>query len=673
MDKHSKHIENAAIVGLMALALGMRLWNIEQNAWGAEYYSAAVRSMLHSWHNFFYLAFDPAGFMAVDKPPVALWIQALSAWLLGYSALALLLPQAILGALSVLLLYLIVRPAAGWPAALGAGLIMALDPISVAVSRTNNMDSCLVAALLITAYILLRAAASAQRRLLLGAAAALGMAFNVKMLAAFVLLPACVFVVLSTTQLSWRQRAQHLALAAGVFVAVALSWSVMVELTPPAERPYVGGSKNNSMFELILGHNAAKRFSSPLQSQAPVGDAAAAASTSPRAKAANAGDSEARTLVRALRARQFVAAAAGPLRLTSGLLAAQFAWFLPLALIGALLGLWRRTEGDDGLAEDAAQRWRSCAFLSIWALSCWILYSSLGGIFHYYYLATLTPPLAALAGMGGAALLRPSRHRYRAAVLTACVLLVTAMWQLHIHASALSWAPFTTLTSAEAWLSDLQLGLSAGLLLALVGLGVSAVRAEPRRSRAYLLGASAVGLLALALLPTTWALSSVLVPGQGLLPAADLNRLLIARRAPRVFAALRVLKPADIQRLENFLLANRGGARYLLSTTSAMLAAPLIIATDAPVLSRGGFQGLDPALDAERLAALVAAGELRFAMVGDVSSIGRHLGTEAADQPLADWIRAHGAPVAAERWRSTTRRDSAELYDLRPELGLVTD
>lgn len=33
--------------------------------------------MTQNWHNFFYVSFDPAGIVSVDKPPVGLWVQAL--------------------------------------------------------------------------------------------------------------------------------------------------------------------------------------------------------------------------------------------------------------------------------------------------------------------------------------------------------------------------------------------------------------------------------------------------------------------------------------------------------------------------------------------------------------------------------------------------------------------
>src|SRR5262249_25671046 len=65
----------AAEAALLIVTLGLRLWALDQNGFGIEYYSAAVRSMTQSWHNFFYNSFDPAGFLSVDKPPLPLWIR----------------------------------------------------------------------------------------------------------------------------------------------------------------------------------------------------------------------------------------------------------------------------------------------------------------------------------------------------------------------------------------------------------------------------------------------------------------------------------------------------------------------------------------------------------------------------------------------------------------------
>src|SRR5437773_5205910 len=98
---------------------------------------AGVRSMTASWHNFFFNAFDPSGFVSLDKPPLAFWIQTGSAELLGLSPFSVLLPQALEGAVSVLVLYSLVRRAFGTAAGLLAALLLALTPISVAVDRSN--------------------------------------------------------------------------------------------------------------------------------------------------------------------------------------------------------------------------------------------------------------------------------------------------------------------------------------------------------------------------------------------------------------------------------------------------------------------------------------------------------------------------------------------------------
>src|SRR5438270_14086901 len=81
----------------LAVSAALNLWNLAQNGYDNLYYSVAVQSMLQSFHNFFFASYDAGGFISVDKPPVALWLQTLSAKLLGFSPIALLLPEALAG------------------------------------------------------------------------------------------------------------------------------------------------------------------------------------------------------------------------------------------------------------------------------------------------------------------------------------------------------------------------------------------------------------------------------------------------------------------------------------------------------------------------------------------------------------------------------------------------
>ena len=99
--------------------------------------------MASSWHAFLYGSFDAAGVMTVDKPPLALWVQALSVRVFGFHPLSMLVPQALMGVATVALVYDLVRRRFGRAAGFVAGLVLALTPIAVAISRHNNPDALL--------------------------------------------------------------------------------------------------------------------------------------------------------------------------------------------------------------------------------------------------------------------------------------------------------------------------------------------------------------------------------------------------------------------------------------------------------------------------------------------------------------------------------------------------
>ncbi|MGQ3031814.1 MAG: ArnT family glycosyltransferase, partial [Ferrovibrionaceae bacterium] len=123
---------------ILALGTALRLWQLDRNRFGTDYYSAGVRSMAESWHNFLFNAFDPAGFVSLDKPPVAFWLQVLSTKLFGFNGFAVLLPQVIEGVAAIALLNHLVARRCGRLAGLAAALFLAMTPISVAVDRASN-------------------------------------------------------------------------------------------------------------------------------------------------------------------------------------------------------------------------------------------------------------------------------------------------------------------------------------------------------------------------------------------------------------------------------------------------------------------------------------------------------------------------------------------------------
>jgi len=642
---------------VLATAAALRLWWLSQNGFGNEYYTASVRSMSLSWHNFLYTAFDPAGFISVDKPPVALWIQTASVKLFGFHPLSVLVPQAIEGVAAVALLYHLVQRRFGAAAGLLAALFLAFTPISVAIDRSSNTDSCLVLVLLLAAWALTVAVERGSWRLLALAMGLVGLGFNVKMLAAFVVLPVFALVYVVGARLTWRRRILDLAVAGVVLALMSASWVLVYDLTPRDRRPYAGTTNKNSMLELAVGPYGIGRFirSAEFRSAA----IASAASTAEPARSA-AAEHPASPRPRRGFSRLFVQEPAGALRLADGQLAGQAGWLLPFALVGIALGA----------ARDSDSRWWSPARLALllwagWLVTYGVVYSFAGGFFHFYYLATMAPPLAALAAVGLVRSCEALLRGARSAVLMPLALLLTAAWQIYIDSSALGWK-LGEYRPLHAFLFGGVL-LAAGVLLALLVTRPADV-SRPLGARASVIGAGAVamGLVAVQLVPAAWALSSVLVPGPGSLPSADLARLVSIPGEPP--ARARMGEPYDPSGLVAFLEAHHAGERYLLATTTTRLAAPIIIGSGHSVMAMGGFHGLDPILTPDTLARMVEAGQVRFVMVGDAPFISRRLGADEAARPIAEWVQAKGQLVDPTLWRSSAlggRRNGMRLYDLK--------
>src|SRR5918911_1261816 len=319
-----------ALAVILVLSAFLNLYNLAGEGYANDYYSAAVKDMLTSWHNFFFVSFD-AGFVSVDKPPLGLWVQTASAELFGFHGWSLLLPQALAGVLSVALLYHLVSRTFGTVAGLIAALVLAVTPIAVAVERTNNSDGLLVLTVLVAAWAVIRAAETGRLRWLLVGAAVVGLGFNIKMLEAYLVLPALYLLYLVASPVSWRQRFVHLGAATVVLVVVSLSWAVAVDLTPADQRPYVGSSSNNSALDLAFGYNGANRLLGRGEG-APGGDGPSAQENAQGGPPEGGGFGPGG-------AREN--GEPGPLRLLDEQLAGQIGWLLPLAVVGLLAASWQ--------------------------------------------------------------------------------------------------------------------------------------------------------------------------------------------------------------------------------------------------------------------------------------------------------------------------------------------
>ncbi|MGH3398912.1 MAG: ArnT family glycosyltransferase, partial [Streptosporangiaceae bacterium] len=361
----------SALLAIAALAGLSYAWALGRDPLEI-YYAAAVRSMSMSWHNFFFGAFDPAGTVTVDKLPGALWVQALAVRALGFHTWAMVLPQVLEGIATVLVLYRAVRRLAGPGAALIAAAVVAVSPATVALNRGNISDSLMILLLVLAADAVSAAIAGASLGRLVLAAVWTGLAFQAKMIEAWLVLPAFGLVYLVAAPGPMMRRIRQLAIAGVVAGLVSLSWMTLVSVLPAAHRPYIDGSHDNSAYEQVFVYNGFGRFGdqTPLQLLAGQQLGISSALHTP---------------------------AAAPDRLLRGDLGRDTGWLLPTALIIAGWGIVSRRRQPRG------DPLRSCFLLWGGWLATLAAAFSLTTTINPYYTAALTPAVAALLGAGVAA------------------------------------------------------------------------------------------------------------------------------------------------------------------------------------------------------------------------------------------------------------------------------
>ncbi|CAH0219545.1 Undecaprenyl phosphate-alpha-4-amino-4-deoxy-L-arabinose arabinosyl transferase [Microbacterium sp. Bi128] len=371
---------------LVAVTATTYLVGIGTTGWANSFYSAAAQAGANNWTSFLYGASDPGNLITVDKPPASIWVMALSVRLLGLSPTAVLLPQALIGVVTVLVVYATTRRITPPGAALFAGLITAMTPVSALIFRYNNPDALLTLTLATALYGVVRSLQDGRHRWVFLAGAAFGVGFLTKQLQAFLILPAVVFVVLWAGQGTLRRRAYSLLVAAGGLVLTAGWWVAIVSVVPSGQRPWVGGSVDDSFLSLTLGYNGFGRILG--------GGSNLAGGSQP-----------------------------GIDRLLVGSSGDLIGWMLPGAAVvaaGALIVHWRSWRRPDAAIA-------SLALMSASTLLTDAGLSFMRGIYHSYYSVALVPALAGTIALGATLLWGAERRRLGRTVLAAAVI-VTATW-----------------------------------------------------------------------------------------------------------------------------------------------------------------------------------------------------------------------------------------------------
>ncbi len=609
-----------ALGGVMLISLFMNFYQLGQNGFGNLYYAAGVRSMLDSWHNFFFVSFDPGGFVTLDKPPLGFWLQVASAKLFGFTPFSVLLPQALAGVISVWLLYVLVRRHFGEVAGLLAALALALSPISIVTNRNNTIDSTLALAMLVGAWAVLRAAETGRLRWLLLCAVMVGLGFNIKMLEAYLVVPAFGLLYLLAAPRRLLVRLGHLALAGGVMLAISLSWALAVDLTPASLRPYVGSSQNNSEVSLALGYNGISR----LLGNGSGGKGFSLSSifelfSSSSTNGAGGGGG------------MFNTGTPGLSRLFVEPLGGQISWLLPLAMLALLALAW---QGRPRLRSNRQQQ--SMILWGTWLLTMGVFFS-LASFFHQYYLTVMAPAICALFGIGLVVMWQEYRRPGWRGWLLPSALLATGLEQINLLDSYPTWAQ---------WL--------APLVVALCGLAAAALviaRLLPRlelmtRFARPLVLALSIGALALLVTPTIWAAVPVAQNLSVQLPVAGPSQA--DGGGPGSGGGIGrvgggkggVASDGANQALIRYLEAHQGKATFLVATVSSQTADELILEANKPVMALGGFSGSDPILTVAQLKALIASGTVRYFLLN--GSQGPGSGGSQGHQPPPDFSPGQG-------------------------------
>jgi 4-amino-4-deoxy-L-arabinose transferase-like glycosyltransferase len=652
------HWERIALGAVLVLAAVLNLARLGDLGYANTYYAATVRSMLTSWDTFFFASFDPGGFVTVDKPPLGFWIQTLSAKLLGFSGISLILPEAIAGVLSAVLLYALVRRPFGPAAALIAALVLAISPVAVAVNRNNTIDALLILTLLGAVWCVLRAVERSSLAWLLAGSLLVGLGFNIKMLQAFLVVPALFLAYLLGSRLRWRTRVVHLVLASLVLLVVSLSWALVVDLTPASQRPYVGSSETNSELNLALGYNGLFRLLPSGWLPSTLTGAFGGRDPGGRPPGDFGG------------MPGFGVSGPGALRLFDPQLAGQITWLLPLAAFGCAAAWWQtRTRLPLDRRQTALVLWGTWLATGV----CFFSVATSFTLMHRYYLAMLAPPIAALVGAGLVALWHDYRRPGWRGWLLPAALLGTVALHVKILADYSDW-------SARLAPPIVVLGILAALGLILARSRPEAMRQIPRRALPAL---AAVGLIAMLTAPAAWAAITVADSGIGMLPAggpagdfapfgppgasaqgaeAATGQEEIAALARRFLGRGGSFGAAD-QKLIAFLETHRDGERYLFATGSAMTASPYILATGEAVAALGGFSGADQILSNDQLAAMIGADEVRYFLVQSTDDSEQNAtaggGTPAGVRAFfrsenITWVNEHCTTVPDNEWQSAT-------------------
>ncbi|MFF2297123.1 ArnT family glycosyltransferase [Arthrobacter sp. NPDC058127] len=588
-----------ALLGLLVATSILYMWGLDRNGWANSYYSAAAMAGSEDWTAFFYGSSDPNNAITVDKPPLSLWIMSLSVRIFGLNSWSILLPQALMGVLSVYLLYRTVAKRTDPATGLLAGLFFAVTPVATVMFRYNNPDALLTLLMIGAAYATLEAIDQGKLRWLLVAGALVGAGFLTKQLQVALILPAIALAYLVFARFSVIVRLLHLG--AGLLAAAVASgwWFMIAQMADPAQRPFVGGSRSNSIWELTLGYNGLDRLT---------------------------GEDASRTMSGAT-ATLDVKLDPGITRFLQPQFSGQFGWFLPLAIAGLGITLWFV------IRRQGRSQQRSFLILSAtWFVCSATVLAMMSGIVHPYYAISTVPSLSCLGGFAATYLMRRMTNglfRIFSGVVLALSLILG-----YVSASRsvldFSWLPLVLLVVG---------GLAIAIAL------LPPVKKKFRTAAVLLMGAS------ILLGPTIWSVNTVLSPhvGAGVVAGPSIlgvrtdspGRTQLPAKTPLSFSAVMfgdVPSPGVLGRIK----ASPVSVRWAAAVVGSETAANYQLDSSRAILAVGGFDGTDPFPTLEQFQSMVRSGEVGSFVIQNVPPLTADGRGESAR--IVQWVENNFRP-----------------------------
>ncbi len=655
-----------ALLALLAATAVLYLWDLGASGWGNSFYSAAVQAGTKSWKAFFFGSSDSSNFITVDKPPAFLWPMEISARIFGLNSWSVLAPQALEGVATVGLVYLSVRRWFSAQAAILGGAVVALTPVAALMFRYNNPDAMLAMLLAGALYATMRGLERAQTKWLVLAGTLVGFGFITKMMQAFLILPVMAVVYLLAAPTGWWRRVGQVCLMGLSTVVAAGWWVAAVVLTPAADRPYVGGSQDNNILNLIFGYNGFGRLTG--NETGSVGGGRVAGS---------------------------MWGPTGITRLFNTEFGNMMSWLLPGALVmgAVLLGITLRARRTD----------RERAALLLWGgslVSTALVISLAQGIIHPYYAVALAAPLGGLVGIATMGLWQ-RRDSLVGRIGLAAGLAATVVWSYLLLGRTADWFPALRPFVAVAGTLGVVAILALPLLRAVPKLAIGLVAVLGFGAA---LAAPLFSTVATAATPHNGAIPSVTptasggfggpgggFPGGGF-PGGGARRAFAGGGFPgggfpgggfpggaapsfgggfpgagtgtgtgglpggaapsfgggggRAFAGGGpggILGSSQSNAALNKLLqANAGHYTWAAATVSANSAAGYQLASGEPVMAIGGFNGTDPAPTLAQFETYVAEGKIHYFIAGGSGGgPGGASGSSSDASQITSWVESH--------------------------------